>query len=683
MPDEQNKNPNAKYLWIILAAVIFAAAIVFVFAKFLMNNFVTPPNTSGTGTTAPKEKNSEIKKFASAQEFQDYLEKSKNISASFGGRGGGGTVTLEAKSADTLGVPQTAAPSRVSETNVQVAGIDEPDAVKTDGKEIYFSTTQPEFMPLDDTVGRADESNELSSLAMTGGTKTINAFPQESLKVASKIDKSGDLLLIEKTLIVIPSQRYYWSQNASKIYGYDVSNPENPKEIWNIELKNSTSIAGARLYNGKIYLVTKTNFEDNQSCLLKPLIVEGAEFTLKCTDIYRPTAVVPADSAYTAMIVNPANGNIEKNISFVGSNDAAASAVYMSPSAIYITYYNPGDFVKILASYFSENKDLTPDWLLQKLKNLEDYDISSSAKMTEIGELVNRFENSLSNDDRLKLQNEMANRSGDYLTRHRRDLDSTGIVKIKADNLSIDSTGSVPGKLLNQFSLDEYRGDLRVATTIGENFFGWGFGFGSARAAETANDVYILSDKLKTEGSVLDLGKGEKIFSVRFIEDKGYLVTFKQVDPFFVLDLSDPLNPTDRGELKIPGYSSYLHPIAKDKILGIGEENNQVKVTLFDVRDPDNPQEISKYNLDESYSEISQTHHAFLQDEKHQVFFFPGAKGGYVFSYAGDNLKLVKTVADIGIKRAVYIDNFLYVIGEDKLVVLDEGNWEKVNELDL
>ena len=687
MPEETKKETNPKYIWIILAAVVFIAGVVLIYAKYRKPSAAVQP---GTGITKPKEKISEIKKFASEQEFRDYLEKAKNVAGFFGGRGGAwgpGLMEMSAKSDDALNLPQAAGfgagPGRVSETNVQVAGIDEPDAVKTDGKEIYFSVPRPQIMPLDDTAGREDESKELSPLVMTGGTKAIKAFPPENLKIDSKISKSGDLILIGKTLIIIPSERYYWSQNASKIYGYDISNPENPKELWNIELKNSTSIAGARLFEGKIYLATKTDFMNDGPCLLKPLIVNGVEFSLKCTDIYHPAIVIPSDATYTAMIINPASGAIEKNISFLGSSDYNSSVVYMSAEALYLTYYNPGDSVKILHSFFSENKDLAPDWLVQRLKNLLDYDISSSAKMTEIWELIGRYQNSFSNDDRLKMQNEMANRIGEYLKKHRRDLDSTGIVKIKSKDLSIDSVGSVPGKLLNQFSLDEYKGDLRAATTVGENFLSWGFGFGAGNSSDTANDVYILGGGLKTEGSVIDLGQGERIYAVRFIEDKGYVVTFKQVDPFYVLDLSDPMNPAKKGELKIPGYSSYLHPIAKNKILGVGEENGKVKMSLFDVSDAANPSEIAKYNLDEFYSEISATHHAFLLDSKHQIFFLPGGKGGYVFSYSGDNLKLVKAVSDIQARRAVYIENFLYVIGEDKLVVLDENSWEKVKELEL
>lgn len=693
MPEEQNtnKSSNSKYIWIVLIAAIFLAGIIFIFAKYQKRTGSLSPN--GTGIENLKEKKVEVKKFASEQEFKDYLEKAKNIAGSYGGRGGGLEVSAM-KSSDAISAPQTAelgaAPSRVSETNVQVAGIDEPDAVKTDGKEIYFSVPRPQIMPMDDTVGRMDESKELFPLQMTGGTKSIKAFPPRDLKVDSKIDKSGDLLLIGKTLIVIPTERYYWNQNASKIYGYDVTDPKNPKEIWNIELKSSTSIVGAREYKGKIYFAIKTDFTDDRSCLLKPLVVKGADFSVKCTEIYHPTAVVPMDTTYTAMIIDSSSGNIEKNISFMGSSDQSSSVVYMSPSALYLTYYDPGDAVKMLYSFFSENKDLAPDWLIQKLKNLGEYDISSSAKMTEVWELVNRFQNGLSGDDRLKMQNEISNRMSDFLKKHRRELDGTGIVKINANNLNIDSTGTVPGKLLNQFSLDEYKGDLRVATTVGESFLSRGFGlsagevgFGAGNSDNTANDVYILGDGLKAQGSVTDLGKGEKIFGVRFIEDKGYVVTFKQVDPLYVLDLTDATNPTKKGELKIPGYSSYLHPITKDKILGVGEENNRVKISLFDVSNPQNPQEISKYNLDEYYSEISATHHAFLLDGKHEIFFLPGSKGGYIFSYSGDNLTLAKAVSDIQAKRAIYIDNFLYVIGENKLVVLDERNWKKVGELEL
>lgn len=682
MDETINKETSPKYIWVILAAVVLVAGLIFIFQKNQKEKPIFPAGKKQAGVD--KEKVSEIKKFSSDQEFKDYIAKAKSTSGFFGGRGAGGPglTEMSAKNDSGFSSPAAALPSRVSQTNVQVAGIDEPDAVKTDGKEIYFSIERPQIMPLDDTVGRMDESRELMPLQKTGGTKTIKAFPPEDLKVDYKIDKSGDLLLAGKTLIVIPAQRYYWAKDANRIYGFDVTDPKNPKELWSIEMKEAVSVAGARLYKGKIYLVTKTDIVDeNKFCALEPLVVKGRPYRVKCNEIYHPTAVVPADATYTAMIMDPVTGEIEKDVTFVGSSDYTSSVVYMSENALYLTYYYPGDQVKILNSFFSENKNIVPEWFSEKLQKLEGYDISSSAKMTEVWNLIERFQSSLSSDDRMKMENEMENKMADFFARHRRELDSTGVVKINADNLSIDKTGTVPGKLLNQFSLDEYKGDLRAATTVGESFFGWGFG--SGRSSETANDVYILGDDMKIEGSVIDLGRGERIYSVRFIEDKGYVVTFKQVDPFYVLDLSDPMNPGKKGELKIPGYSSYLHPITKDKILGIGEENNQVKVSLFDVRDPADPTEIAKYNLDEYYSEISATHHAFLLDAKHEIFFLPGSKGGYIFSYAGDNLSLAKTISETAVKRAIYLSDYLYVIGENSLVVLDERNWEKTGELDL
>ena len=108
-----------------------------------------------------------------------------------------------------------------------------------------------------------------------------------------------------------------------------------------------------------------------------------------------------------------------------------------------------------------------------------------------------------------------------------------------------------------------------------------------------------------------------------------------------------------------------------------------MKVSLFDVSSPSNPKEAAKYTLDEYWSDVLNTQHAFLLDDKHKVFFLPGSKGGYVFSYQGDELKLIKAVSGIQARRAIFLNDYLYVVGNDKIVVLDETNWEKIKELDL
>jgi uncharacterized secreted protein with C-terminal beta-propeller domain len=267
----------------------------------------------------------------------------------------------------------------------------------------------------------------------------------------------------------------------------------------------------------------------------------------------------------------------------------------------------------------------------------------------------------------LKFRNEMNNRMNDYREEHKRDLERTGIAKIDLE-LNLKASGEVPGRVLNQFSLDEYNGYLRIATTVG-------------RWSEATNDLYVLDEDLSAVGSIKDFGKEERIYAVRFIGDKGYIVTFREIDPFFVMDLSDPENPAIKGELKIPGYSSYLHPITTDLILGIGKEDQNVKISLFDVSDAEKPEEIDKYELDEYWSDVLNTHHAFLLDSKHEIFFLPGGKGGYIFSYKNGELRLEKAVSTSAL-RAIYIEDYLYIIGNE-VVVFDENTWEKVNELDL
>ncbi|MFA5871489.1 MAG: beta-propeller domain-containing protein [Parcubacteria group bacterium] len=678
-------------LAVILAVSLIAALVIIGFnnSRYLDNsNSQSSQTESGEIYQAPTDLNT-IKHFSSEADFKKYLEKSKEISSFSGGAqmlGGGmrsGMANVMEQSADSskAAIPPTTAglgsgPERVSETNVQVAGIDEPDVVKTDGKDIYFSVAQPTVMPLDDTAGRSDESKELWPLGQTGGIKAIKAYPPTDLAIDSKIRQSGNMLLKNNILVVLPDGNYFGGSQG-KITGYDVSDPKDPKEKWSIELKNNTQVEAARLYGDRIFLVTKSTINSDHPCPFEPYLVNGKNFSISCQEINHPVAPISSDTTYTVTKMDISTGDTKETATFVGSS--SDSVIYMSPDSIYATYYYPGDFIKFTIGFFGKNSDLVPDSVTEKIRKLEGYDIGANAKMTEYGDILQKYQNFLSSDDRMKLENEMRNRMENYFKEHKRDLERTGIVKISVSDLSVTASGAVPGKPLNQFSLDEYQNYLRIATTVGSGW--WGFGFGGAR--DSANDVYILDKELRTVSSITDLGEQEKIYAARFVEDKGYLVTFKQTDPFYVLDLSNPLEPKKAGELKIPGYSSYLHPITKDKVLGIGEENNQVKISLFDVSSPQNPREISKYNLDEYYSEVAQTHHAFLLDSKHQIFFLPGSKGGYIFSYAGDNLKLEKTVAEIQAKRAIYMDDFLYAIGDNQMIVLNENNWEREGELGL
>jgi len=489
------------------------------------------------------------------------------------------------------------------------------------------------------------------------------------LKIDGEIDQQGELLLSDDILVVL---------SHNQINGYDVSDPANPDKKWSMELASRNWLETARLFNGKIYLITRTIINQPRPCPIMPLTINGSELSIACNEIYHPTTNIPVDSTYTIIEIDPETGEVDKKTAFVGST--GSSVIYMSPNAIYLTYSYSGDVLNYILNFFKTNSDLVPNWVIDKLTKLDSYDISNNAKMAELSIIFEQFIVSIDEDEALKMENEFANRMEDYTKEHSRKLEQTGIAKIDVNSLEVKATGSIPGSLLNQFSMDEYNDHLRIATTVGNRTY---IPIIGSRRGDSLNDVYVLDKNLKQTGAILDLGLTERIYSARFIEDKGYLVTFRQIDPFYVLDLSNPKKPEMKGELKIPGYSSYLHPITKDKILGIGKEDNQVKISLFDVANPSDPKEISKYTLDEYWSDILNTHHAFLMDAKFKVFFMPGGKGGYIFSYENNKIELIKAVSQIRARRALFLDDYLYMVGDDEIVVLNENDWQEVNNLNL
>ncbi|MBU4331621.1 beta-propeller domain-containing protein [Patescibacteria group bacterium] len=676
---EKTEKPNgivvpAAVLLILIVAFIAGFAV---FGYYFVKSQIQAPPTIPAPTSSDFEG---LKLFSSEQEFKEYVQASE-LAYSGGFAWGGGmrsemmAIDMEAGEAamapaasfsDNAQKNLVSTPDRVSETNVQVLGIDEPDIVKTDGNQIYFSKEQvygwrePMMMEI------MEDRKIMPPSESQAATKVIKAFPPADLEVKSSINRQGDLLLYGDMLVVF---------TYDTIYGYDISDPGKPDEKWKVEYEDNNYLVSARAYGGKIYLVTQQNINRNNPCPIRPISSNGKILEIACTSVYHPVNSVPVDVTYTALIINPDTGNISQDISFVGTS--GTSIVYMSTDSLYITYSYYGDFTEFFYNFLIQESDIFPSWVTEKVKKLMDYDISAGSKLSELQVILNDYQNSLSNDDRLKLENELSNRLEDYFDAHKRELEKTGIAKIGLEDFKVQATGVVPGQPLNQFSVDEYNDHLRIATTIGNRF--WMFGGNG----ESANDVYVLDDELKITGSVANMGLTERIYSARFIADMGYIVTFRQTDPFYVLDLSDPKNPQLKGELKIPGYSSYLHPIAKDRILGIGKEDNQVKISLFDVSDPTNPKEASKYTLSEYWSDILNTHHAFLADSKHEIFFLPGSNGGYIFSYASDKLQLEKAISDIRAKRALYINDYLYIIGEDKISVVSEIDWERVNELEL
>ncbi|MFC6731325.1 MULTISPECIES: beta-propeller domain-containing protein [unclassified Haladaptatus] len=618
------------------------------------------PGTDPNSTPEP----TALERFDSAEAFQQYLEAGRAKSSyggfGFGGADGGVDVAVQ-EGASPDGAPtrtseggndggQSGEPDRVSGTNVQIQGIDEPDLVKTDGTHLFVSQGQYYYYYYE----RAEDDARYKPQ-----TSVVSALPPEKADVVSKIDASGELLLANDTLLVLGGDR---------VTAYDVSDPDNPEKSW--EKAVDGYIHTARLMNGTVYLVVQQNINYGEPCPIEPL----AGVSVRCTDILHPSEPMPSSLTYTALALEPDSGEVSDSLSFVGGY---ASVVTMSETGIYLTYSEyPSQGDLMLDFLLTDARDLLDQRTVERLERLQTYDLSEQARTVEVQAILQQWYATLSPAERERVSERLQDRAENYVEKHKRDFVTTSIVKVGIeDGFDVTATGAVPGTPFNQFSMDEHEGHLRIATTIWSPWF-------LGASTEPVNDVYVLDESLSVTGSVEDMGKNERIFGVRFDGDRGYVVTFRQIDPFHVLDLSDPQNPTLEGELKLPGFSSYLHPIGEDRVLGIGQDNGSVKAVMFDVSDPTDPTIEDDLKLDDRWSAIQQSHHAFLLDEKHGVFFLPGAEKGHIVAY-DDGLEIVTSVKIDTPQRAVYIGDHLYVIGQSEIVVLDETTWDEVNRIDL
>ena len=252
--------------------------------------------------------------------------------------------------------------------------------------------------------------------------------------------------------------------------------------------------------------------------------------------------------------------------------------------------------------------------------------------------------------------------------------------------LSGSAQGKVKGYLNDSFSIDEYDNTLRLVTTVTHN----------VGNSSQSNAVYVLDADLKTIGKIEDLAKDEQVYSARFLGDTGYFVTYEQTDPLFSVDFSDPENPKILGKLKIPGFSEYLHFYSDNLLLGIGmdtDENgvtNGVKVSMFDISDPSDVKEVSKYTLDQYYySDVFSDYRAALVDPEKNLIGFPlsGSANQYVIlSYDKDQGFQVQMQEEVNGNsylgtRGVYANDKFYVINGNAIEAYRMGDYVKIDDL--
>lgn len=442
-----------------------------------------------------------------------------------------------------------------SETNVQTAGVDEADIVKTDGEYIYTATSSAL------SIVKATPPEEMEVVFTMAAPEALGLGDETNGYICG-------LFVHEDRLVVLgAAYSYYYSVYEYFMYPYDYGYdpPRTVVSVFDLGDKSepqhefTVGMAGsymtARMVGDVVYLLTQLSVWDVDEDNILPLVWEDerrSEVPLS-TVKYDPEMRY-ADSFVNILALDSSDGN-HRSLSVVSD---WSSTVYMSSESLYFA--------------------------VQKWAG----DVSD-----EIG----------------------------VVSPEDTDTAKTTIYRISTDGLSlVDSArGDVKGWLLNQFSMDEHGGYLRVATTTG-----W---------ADAENAVYVLDRDLETVGALDDLAPRERIYSARFVGETLYLVTFLQVDPLFVIDLSTPAEPKVVGELKIPGFSTYLHPVDDSHVLGIGEENGSVKVSLFDVSDPTAPSEQSKLVITGLYSSPAlYDHRAVMFDLERELLVIPGVDWGMTYS---------------------------------------------------
>jgi uncharacterized secreted protein with C-terminal beta-propeller domain len=616
----------------------------------------TPGENDGTTDGPP-----ELAQFDSPAAFSEYVDVPRTASSWRPAAGRPVATTVEARRAgeddaqsgegDGGGTAVGGGdPGRVSSTNVQVTGVDEPDVLKSHGDARVAFYAGPQARHPRDDHGHATDD----------GTVVVDVSAAADPAVIDEVAASGRMLLGEERLLVL---------SGDTVYGYDVSDPNAPTAAWTHEVNGR--VAAARLVDDTAYLVVRQRADPEEPCPIVPLAGGPA---VDCGEIHRPTRSVDSPTVYTTVALRTADGEVSGTASVVGSG--ARAATYVSEDAVYLTYSRSRPRADLLVDYVLEERALDAT-ARERLREVRSYDLTAAAYRTEVRATVRAYFSRV--DDRERARAAFREGFDAYLAERQRELVSTGVVRvgIGADP-AVEAHGEVPGVPLNQFSMDASGERLRIATTVP-----------GAGSAESVNDVYVLDGDLEIEGAATDMGQGQRVYAARFVGDTAYLVTFRQVDPFHVVDLSDPEDPEELGEVKLPGFSRYLHPLGEDRVLGVGREDGRAKAVVFDVSEPAEPRVVDAVRFDDRPSTVERTHHAFLQDRRHEVVFVPGSDGGHVFSYDleadGDAALGHEATVDVSgpAVRAMYVEDHLHVYGTDEVAVVDERGWERVTTLHL
>ena len=516
-----------------------------------------------------------------------------------------------------------------SGTNIQVAGVDEADVVKTDGKYIYV-ILKDRIVIVD--AAPAESAKVLCEIKLGGALHSMyingdrlvifeTVFSDKTWEATTTPD---DTLEVKMSIPMHPYKTH--------IKVYDVSNRENPV------LANEVAVDGSywasRMIGDCVYVVVKEpTYTWEDSILLPKIHVGDTVLETPATDVLHSDSSQSYKEFTTIVAIDVTKGTKEaQNLGYGMFLIESEAKTYASQNNLYIA--------------------------------CSKYTYDSNGYYGNTSTQIHR-------------------------------------IHIEGGKMLYDASGEVPGTVLNQFSMDEHESYFRIVTTAYWN----------------KQNLYILGGNLSIVGRLENFApQWEQFKSARFMGNRCYLVTFRQTDPLFVVDLSDPTSPKILGELVVPGYSDYLHPYDETHIIGIGRETGvwglALKISLFDVSDVNNPKEIAKYVIQGSWTDspVLTDHKALLFDRSRNLLAIPVMvqegwdkpvwQGAYVFNISVEKGIELKgkithhgTDAKIGegyyydspldVKRSLYIGNVLYTISDAKIKMNKLDTLEQINEVGL
>jgi len=571
-----------------------------------------------------------------------------------------------------------------SETNVQEEGVDEADLVKTDGKNLYLLNYDRLIIM---SALPAKDAHILSTTDIEGGA--MGMYLQGNLvTVLSGTSRTiGDCPGYDSKTELADGQTCTSVQTIGqvKVTVFDVSNPATPRIVK--ETKLDGGLNTSRVIDGKLYLVL-----NNHPTLPAPRATFRINPPLppdwngKTQDngasIETPGYDDWGDKKYLQQVGSywdyESEASYRKRLGAIPLDQLAPSYTSSTPGGKSLT----GTLLDPAKGYSGPgSSDGYGYWSMTSIVALDPADgkagISASAAIDgPTGEIY------VARGSLYMATTTYETPMGRWIGERRTDLYKFSLSD-KAINLV--ASGEAPGSILDSFAMDEQDGRLRIATTSGA-------------ANEQSNNILVLQQhgqSLQVDGSLTGLALGENIRSARFDVDRGYIVTFLQRDPLFVIELRDPLKPKVSGSLEIPGFSSYLQPIGDEHLLGVGENANEngwrtgLQVSLFDVSDPKNPTRPANFffNTDHPFdwteSIAESDHHAFAYFPQQGILALPVSAytdngyhtSDYILRIGKSDITLIgKVAADGYANRNVRIGENLYAISSREVKIVQLSN---------